>query len=418
MAAGHAAALSCGRGPGADERVVRGESAPAQDLYDRSEAASGKGTFEGADWTPAERVANPVITPDAVVAGAVQGLDMDRVPISPLEGAPEIRWHVGDVLRAAEAGERVRISVFGASHTEADYFTGHMRRLLQARFGDIGHGFIWPADPVAQYRANDVNLCYSPGWRGDFVGRSDGRRDGLYGLGASVSSSDPSAFGWLETTHTNRWAAGSGATTCSRWAARGGTLSSLSTMRPRAPSRPTPASPAAPSCGGAGQGPASEASSHPRGLCRTSGPRRHRGCHRHRGRQAHAPMGPDPLQQSMQPRPDMVVLAYRTMKPQTRPTRWSGMQTTACCAASNARSDPRRRVRARRPHRPCQEGRRRAVLHLVAPQRSRVSVAWPGVGCASGTGRRTWGSGLGAGVAYAVSAPVQCGLHPPDPAWV
>ena len=183
--------------------VVRGESAPAQDLYDRSEAASGKGTFEGADWTPAERVANPVITPDAVVAGAVQGLDMDRVPISPLEGAPEILWHVGDVLRAAEAGERVRISVFGASHTEADYFTGHMRRLLQARFGDIGHGFIWPADPVAQYRANDVNLCYSPGWRGDFVGRSDGRRDGLYGLGASVSSSDPSAFGWLETTHTN-----------------------------------------------------------------------------------------------------------------------------------------------------------------------------------------------------------------------
>ena len=97
--------------------VVRGESAPAQDLYDRSEAASGKGTFEGADWTPAERVANPVITPDAVVAGAVQGLDMDRVPISPLEGAPEILWHVGDVLRAAEAGERVRISVFGASHT-------------------------------------------------------------------------------------------------------------------------------------------------------------------------------------------------------------------------------------------------------------------------------------------------------------
>lgn len=183
--------------------IVRGERAPAQDLYDRSAAAAGKGAFEGADWTPAERIANPVISRSAVVAGAVHGLDMDRVPMQALEGAPEVLWHVGDVLRAAEAGERVRISVFGASHTEADFFTGHLRRLLQSRYGDIGHGFVWPADPVSQYRATDLNLCYSPGWRGDFVGRSDGRRDGLYGLGASVTSGDPAAFGWIETTRTN-----------------------------------------------------------------------------------------------------------------------------------------------------------------------------------------------------------------------
>ncbi|MEC7949594.1 MAG: SGNH/GDSL hydrolase family protein [Myxococcota bacterium] len=202
--------MSCGMALGiaAEDRSltdprVRGETAPAQDIYDRSEAAAGKGSFEGAAWTPAERVANPVITQAAVTTGAVQGLDMEQVPPRALEGTPEVLWHVGDILRAAEARERVRISVFGASHTEADFFTGHLRRLLQGRYGDIGHGFLWPADPVARYRATDVNLCYSPGWRGDFVGRTDGRRDGLYGLGASVSSGDPAAFGWLETTHTN-----------------------------------------------------------------------------------------------------------------------------------------------------------------------------------------------------------------------
>lgn len=210
-ATGGPPSMSCGQAlaVAAEDRALTeaslrpGALAPAQDHFDRSATAAGKGAYEGADWSQAERVQNPVITREAVTAGAVGGLRLEDLELQALEGPPEVLWHVGDVLRAAEARERVRITVFGASHTEADYFTGHLRRLLQGAYGDIGHGFVWPADPVAQYRASDVNLCYSPGWRGDFVGRSDGRRDGLYGLGASVSSADPAAFGWLETTHSN-----------------------------------------------------------------------------------------------------------------------------------------------------------------------------------------------------------------------
>jgi lysophospholipase L1-like esterase len=61
--------------------------------------------------------------------------------------------------------------------------------------------------PAALYsgdRAQDINLCRSGGWRSDYVGRSDGRGDGLLGFaGASVSSGAPHDFAWVETTRSN-----------------------------------------------------------------------------------------------------------------------------------------------------------------------------------------------------------------------
>ncbi len=131
------------------------------------------------------------------------GAQPELLPLQPLEGRPDALLRVGEVLRRASAGQPVRISVFGASHTAGDYWTGELRRLLQARHGDRGHGFIWPAAVFTGSRAQDVNLCRSPGWRPDYVGRTGGRDDGLYGLGASVSSADPADFGWIETTSKN-----------------------------------------------------------------------------------------------------------------------------------------------------------------------------------------------------------------------
>ena len=66
----------------------------------------------------------------------------------------------------------------------ADFFTGHMRRVLQRRYGDIGHGFVCPAALYSGYRANDINLCRSEGWSSDWVGRTDGHGDGMYGFAA------------------------------------------------------------------------------------------------------------------------------------------------------------------------------------------------------------------------------------------
>ena len=132
------------------------------------------------------------------------GFIPELLPLQPLEGPATALVAVGSVLQRAARGGHVRVSVFGASHTAGDYFTGQLRRSLQARYGDLGHGFVWPADVVPQTRASDLNLCRSKGWRSDYVGQKKSRGDGLYGFaGASVSSADPADFGWIETTHEN-----------------------------------------------------------------------------------------------------------------------------------------------------------------------------------------------------------------------
>ncbi|MBN1335069.1 MAG: hypothetical protein JXB39_03815 [Deltaproteobacteria bacterium] len=139
-----------------------------------------------------------------VDAAALPGARPEALPLQPLEGQSEVLARISHVIRRGDGGQRVRLTFYGASHTEGDHWTGRIRRVLQDRWGDLGHGFVLPAAPFAGYRGQDVNLCRSEGWFGDWASRSSGRGDGLLGLaGVSVSSSDPQDFGWVETTHTN-----------------------------------------------------------------------------------------------------------------------------------------------------------------------------------------------------------------------
>lgn len=132
------------------------------------------------------------------------GADPTTLPPQPLEGPPEALDRIATVLKKAEAGERVRISVFGASHVGGDYWTGRIRRALQDRYGDLGHGFVLPASLYEGDRGQDINVCRTEGWLPDWTGRRGGWQDGLLGFaGMSVSSADPTDFGWVETTHTN-----------------------------------------------------------------------------------------------------------------------------------------------------------------------------------------------------------------------
>lgn len=175
----------------------------------------------GLDWA---QVRTPLATPDTLEVpelpelsfgtqasqgksrpgeGAGSRFDPNSLPPQLLEGAAVDVWRVGEVMRRAEAGERVRMTFFGASHTGGDYWTGHLRRVLQARYGDGGHGFILPAALYKGYRGSDINLCSTPGWVPDYVGASGSAKDGLLGLGMSVTSDSAEDFGWIETTRTN-----------------------------------------------------------------------------------------------------------------------------------------------------------------------------------------------------------------------
>lgn len=127
----------------------------------------------------------------------------EDLPFQPFEGYPEDIGRVGQVLRNADAGQRIRITFFGASHTAGDFWTGQIRRVLQARYGDIGHGFVMPVAMAKGSRGHDINLCSNGDWKRDYVGKEAGHGDDAYGLGMSVSSSNPADFAWAETTHQN-----------------------------------------------------------------------------------------------------------------------------------------------------------------------------------------------------------------------
>ncbi len=75
-----------------------------------------------------------------------------------------------------------RVVHYGDSLLVMDFISGTLRRRLQEKFGDAGHGFMFVARPWDWYFQNDVNHTASEGWSinrivGPLVG------DGMYGLG-------------------------------------------------------------------------------------------------------------------------------------------------------------------------------------------------------------------------------------------
>jgi lysophospholipase L1-like esterase len=106
-----------------------------------------------------------------------------------------------DVLLAAEQKKGLaRITYFGDSIVASDFVTGTLRRRLQKRFGDAGHGFMLMANAWPGYSQNDVVRFAAPGWQ---VSRVVGpfAKDGLYGLGGvSFRSEGPGVFSRFATT--------------------------------------------------------------------------------------------------------------------------------------------------------------------------------------------------------------------------
>ncbi|MBC8071466.1 MAG: hypothetical protein IAG13_24275, partial [Deltaproteobacteria bacterium] len=119
----------------------------------------------------------------------------------PIDGASEREplAHFHDALRGLRAGRdvdgKVRVAIYGASHTEADIYPQYLRSYLQERFGDGGHGFVMPAPPWKGYRHVDVAVEGFDHWRTEHAQRREARRDGWFGLlGASISTRNARAF--------------------------------------------------------------------------------------------------------------------------------------------------------------------------------------------------------------------------------
>jgi lysophospholipase L1-like esterase len=130
-----------------------------------------------------ERV-EPPSRAGAIAAPPVAG---ERAPVPIIDPNGHALDTFYGALTAIEGGRGdtlVRIGFWGDSNVASDLVTSWLRRKLQGRFGDGGHGFVLPANSDEYYVHNDVERSASTGWR---VSRIVGPLavDGLYGLGGA-----------------------------------------------------------------------------------------------------------------------------------------------------------------------------------------------------------------------------------------
>ncbi|MFO0684532.1 MAG: GDSL-type esterase/lipase family protein [Sandaracinus sp.] len=126
----------------------------------------------------------------------IYGVDID---IEDPSGSALRAFHAS--LRRAATGEgQSRVVFYGASHVAADLYTGTVRRLLQSRFGDAGHGFVLPVEPWPSYRVSDLDVT-SNYRRWDILRVRVGQTEPqLYGvMGVTLTTDAPHAWGRIDT---------------------------------------------------------------------------------------------------------------------------------------------------------------------------------------------------------------------------
>ncbi|MEZ4385923.1 MAG: GDSL-type esterase/lipase family protein [Nannocystaceae bacterium] len=103
----------------------------------------------------------------------------------PLENAGALD-HFYAALRRLRAGEdedgKVRVLLYGASHTAADIYPTYLRSYLSERFGDGGPGYVSLIQTNRWYRLLAWTVDSSKHWKVEHAQRRDAREDGLFGL--------------------------------------------------------------------------------------------------------------------------------------------------------------------------------------------------------------------------------------------
>ncbi len=146
------------------------------------------------------RIPAPVVSPqareaasEAVTETLAQNVDL------PLEN-PAGMVPFFEMLHRMGAGQSagpLSILHYGDSHTAADDWTGSLRALLQAQFGDGGAGYSFAGRPFTSYRRLDLKSGESRGWKSEGLLAKDG--DGLNGLGGvSIVTSRPNEHVYLQ----------------------------------------------------------------------------------------------------------------------------------------------------------------------------------------------------------------------------
>lgn len=118
-----------------------------------------------------------------------EGIDVD------IENVANLRPFYEALERTAqrEPGALTRVGHYGDSSIATDLITHTIRRRLQGRFGDGGHGWLLIARGTMPYSHRDVRHRASAAWElRQIVNNQD--REGLYGYGGVAYRARPGAF--------------------------------------------------------------------------------------------------------------------------------------------------------------------------------------------------------------------------------
>jgi lysophospholipase L1-like esterase len=99
------------------------------------------------------------LEPAKIAALATCGTNVVKTPVPEIEDPTRSLAPFFDRLAELERGTAtrpVRIAIYGDSNLTSDFLPGHLRRLLQARYGDAGHGWVSLSKPWGSYRHEDV----------------------------------------------------------------------------------------------------------------------------------------------------------------------------------------------------------------------------------------------------------------------
>ena len=153
-----------------------------------------------------EALSCPPISPAAMREVAFD-TSVVKTPIPAIEGDPQLLARLYEKLARVSRGsnERLRIAVYGDSNMTPDFITGSIRRELQARFGDGGHGFVAAVRPWPWYLHVDVlhGVTKEGTWR-VFATSTSPIKDRLYGFANMAGESgEPNARTWVMTRPEN-----------------------------------------------------------------------------------------------------------------------------------------------------------------------------------------------------------------------
>lgn len=164
--------------------LVEGEAAvPASDGQTPSTSSLPEVAPQPAGAAPV-RGAAPILPPNLDPAVAAK-LQLDMAIEDPTGHAMDAFYeHLAKTIRK-EPGAVTRILHYGDSIITGDYISGTLRRRLQTRFGDAGHGWLLVGKPVSWYLHNDVVHKVGDGWSSSRV-VGPLVKDGLYGLGGAT----------------------------------------------------------------------------------------------------------------------------------------------------------------------------------------------------------------------------------------